>query len=84
MDLDGEFFTSTERVLVSPASGVFVPLDRLSATVEAGATIGLIRSADTDVPLISPVGGEVVSIDAVAGQRIMVHERVGWMRSLSA
>ena len=84
MDLDGEFLSSDERVLVSPASGVFVPVHRPSSTVEVGATIGLIRSADTEVPLVSPFGGEVVSIDAVAGQRIMLHERVGWMRALSA
>ena len=84
MENDGEFLGSDERVVVSPASGVFVPADGLGDHLTPGSTLGVIRSAGEDIPVLSPFSGRLVSLDAVAGQRVLVHERIGWLRSIPA
>ncbi len=82
MDTDGEYFTSNERVLVSPAAGVFVPTMGLPPTIDPGATLGHVRSTHHEVPVVSAFGGRLMAMDAEAGQRVTEHQRLGWLRAV--
>ena len=91
MDLHGEYLTAAERVVVSPAAGVFVPAVHLATPdadeqasvvpVEPGTTLGFVRTGADDVPVVSPFGGVLVSIVASAGERLTEHQRVAWLRA---
>ena len=69
-----------ERMVVSPAAGVFAlaTLDDLDVTV--GTTIGFVRSGGASVPVLSPFDGRLVGLDAVEGERVTRHQRVAWLR----
>lgn len=80
MDLHGEHLTATERVVVSPAAGVFVPVASVDPDLEVGTTLGFVRTGADEVPVRSPFVGELVSIVADAGERLTLHQRVAWLR----
>jgi [acyl-carrier-protein] S-malonyltransferase len=91
MDLQGEYLMAAERVVVSPAAGVFVPAADVPEAapgehadvmpVEPGTTLGFVRTGADDVPVVSPFGGVLVSIVATAGERLTEHQRVAWLRA---
>jgi [acyl-carrier-protein] S-malonyltransferase len=81
MDLHGEYLTAAERVVVSPAAGVFVPAATVATELEVGSTLGFIRTGSDDVPVLSPFDGELVSIVADSGERLTLHQRVAWLRA---
>jgi [acyl-carrier-protein] S-malonyltransferase len=81
MELQGEHLDATERVVVSPAAGVFVPLASLDPTLEAGATLGFVQTGADEVPVRSPFRGELMSIVASSGERLTLHQRVAWLRA---
>jgi [acyl-carrier-protein] S-malonyltransferase len=81
MDLQGEYLMAAERVVVSPAAGVFVPSPSLTSVLEVGATLGFVRTGADEVPVISPFGGELVSMVADSGERLALHQRVAWLRA---
>jgi hypothetical protein len=65
------------RVVVSPVAGVFAPVTGLPSTVQAGATLGFVG----DVPVVSPFAGELVVMDALAGERLERYQRVAWLNA---
>ena len=78
---DGETLAVPERVIVSPSSGVFVPLDT-GADVEAGAVLGHVHGTGaTAVEVRSPFRGQLMRVVALAGERVSVHDRIAWMRA---
>jgi [acyl-carrier-protein] S-malonyltransferase len=81
MNPDGEYLVATERVVVSPAAGVFVPAEPVATELEVGSTLGFIRTGVDDVPVRSPFGGQLVSIVATSGERLALHQRVAWLRA---
>jgi [acyl-carrier-protein] S-malonyltransferase len=81
MDLDGEHLTAAERVVVSPAAGVFVPAESVATALEVGSTLGFVRTGADEVPVRSPFVGELVSIVATSGERLALHQRVAWLRA---
>ena len=79
--MEGEHLDTLERMVVSPAAGVFsVVQDLVSTVVAAGTTIGFVRAGDEHVPVQSPFGGQLVALDAVEGERLTRHQRVAWLR----
>lgn len=73
-------FDAAERVIVSPAGGVYEPLDR-SDRVEAGDVIGHVTVAGQDaVPVRSPFAGRLVEIVAWRGERVLHRQRIAWLR----
>lgn len=73
-------FQSTERIIVAPAAGVYEPLE-LDGRIEAGDVIGHITAAGHEVvPVRSPFAGRLVEVVAWAGERVILRQRIAWLR----
>jgi [acyl-carrier-protein] S-malonyltransferase len=77
--LEGEHLFAHERLVVSPAAGLFEPDDRLREGSELlpGQILG--RVAGQDVR--SPFAGSVVGVLALAGERVTASQPVAWLRN---
>ena len=77
--LEGEHLFAVERLVVSPAAGVFSP----DSSVTVGTSIGvgkvIGRVGDTEVR--SPFAGDVQNFIAVEGERVTTHQPIAWLRS---
>ena len=69
-----------ERLVVSPAAGVYLAPAHPVVDVEAGHPIGFVRVGPELVPVTSPFTGRILGVDAVDGERIQRHQRIGWLR----
>jgi hypothetical protein len=81
MDLQGEHLEATERLVVTPAAGVFEAAEDLPHQIEIGSTVGYIHSQDLVTPVRSQFAGELVSLVAASGERLILHQRVAWLRA---
>jgi len=79
--MEGEHLDTLERMVVSPAAGVFHPLTTPAAQIDVGTTIGLVRTGDDEVPIVSPFAGKIVDLVAVAGERLTRYQHIAWLRS---
>ncbi len=76
----GETIEVDERVIVSPAVGVYHPLPG-AADVQAGDVIGHVAVAGQEpVPVRSPFRGRVVVV-AWQGERVLHRQRIAWLRA---
>ncbi len=78
--LEGEHLFATERLVVSPAAGVFEPIAGLGdgARLEVGSVLGHI--GDTEVR--SPFAGVLQSYIAVSGERVTHRQPIAWLRTV--
>lgn len=75
-----ETFQASERVIVSPAAGVYEPVEGPSQ-IQKGAIIGHITAAGRHlVPVRSPFSGRLVEIVAWSGERVLPRQRIAWLR----
>ena len=76
---EGEHLFATERVVVSPAAGLFAPAPALAAglALEPGQVIGHVG----DQPVVSPFRGTVVGVLAVAAERVIASQPIAWLRT---
>jgi [acyl-carrier-protein] S-malonyltransferase len=77
----GEHLYVSERVVVSPAAGVFEPpaagaLDT-GACVEVGQLLGSVGQAE----VLSPFAGALMGMLALPGERVMGGQPVAWLRT---
>ncbi|HQZ33136.1 MAG TPA: ACP S-malonyltransferase [Ilumatobacteraceae bacterium] len=77
---EGEHLFAAERLVVSPAAGVFLPLGSISdgATIAVGTVVGHI--GDTEVR--SPFAGILQSYIAVEGERVTLRQPIAWLRTV--
>ena len=77
--LDGEHLYMSERIVVSPAAGVFVPVAefRDGARVEVGDVLGHIG----DVEVRSLFTGTVGGFNALDGERVTASQPIAWLRT---
>jgi hypothetical protein len=76
----GETIDVVERVIVSPAVGVYEPLAHADE-VAAGDVIGHVAVAGQDrVAVRSPFTGRVVEVVAWHGERVLHRQRIAWLR----
>jgi [acyl-carrier-protein] S-malonyltransferase len=75
---DGEHLFAAERLIVSPAAGVFVPADDvlLGNLIERGRVMGHVAGQEVR----SPFPGTVKGLLAVAGERLTRSQPVAWLR----
>jgi len=75
---EGEHLFSTERLVVSPAAGVFSPADDAGngTTVEPGSVLGTVG----DHEVRSPFAGVVMGMLAVDGERVTASQPIAWLR----
>jgi [acyl-carrier-protein] S-malonyltransferase len=78
--VQGETLFATERLVVSPAAGVFTPVDDLQegSMIEIGQVIG--RVGDNEVR--SPFAGVLQAFIAIAGERVATREPLAWLRTV--
>ncbi len=77
--LEGEHLFAVERLVVSPAAGIFTPLPHLGdgATIEVGTVVGHVG----DVEVRSPFAGVVQSFIAVDTERVTNRQPIAWLRT---
>ena len=77
---EGEHLFAVERLVVSPASGVFVPLASVQHghRISIGQTLGMIG----DTPVVSVFEGVLQSFIAVDGERVTLRQPIAWLRTI--
>ena len=75
---DGEHLFASERMIVSPAAGVFTPADLDEGQqIERGSVVGHVAGHEVR----SPFGGTIKGVLAVAGERLTRSQPVAWLRT---
>lgn len=72
----GEHLYMSERVVVSPATGIFEPVP-LAATIEVGEVVGTVGGADVRTPF----AGALMGLLALPGERVVTGQPVAWLRT---
>ena len=77
---EGEHLFAVERLVVSPAAGVFLPVRDIAdgATIQVGTVVGHI--GETEVR--SPFAGILQSYIAVEGERVTLRQPIAWLRTV--
>jgi [acyl-carrier-protein] S-malonyltransferase len=76
---EGEHLFATERMVVSPAAGVFAPVPEAAAGLELSPGTVLGRVGDHEVR--SPFAGLLVGMLAVEGERVTTSQPIAWLRT---
>ncbi len=77
--LEGEHLFATERMVVSPAAGIFTPSECcLDGTVIAvGEVLGSVGSQD----VVSSFAGQIKGVLAFEGERVTSRQPIAWLRT---
>ena len=77
----GEHLYVTERLVVSPCGGVFVPDTAVvgGTTIVTGDCLGTVGECDVR----SPFAGEIVEFLALPGERVTLAQPIAWLRTAS-
>lgn len=78
--IEGEHLFAVERLVVSPAAGVFAPVPTVTSgtVIEVGTVIGTVG----DREVRSPFAGRVENFIAVDGERVTTHQPIAWLRTV--
>ena len=76
---EGEHLFATERMVVSPAAGVFTPAEGVGPgyTLTPGCVLGTVGENEVR----SPFHGTLVNMLAVDGERVTPSQPIAWLRS---
>ncbi len=76
---EGEHLFASERIVVSPAAGIFAPSATIvnGSRIEVGDVLGLVG----DDEVRSPFAGVIESFIALAGERITPRQPIAWLRT---
>jgi len=76
---EGEHLYVTERLVVSPCAGVFVPETDVGngSILRTGSSLGTV--GETDV--LSAFAGQLVEFLALPGERVQLAQPIAWLRS---
>ncbi len=76
---DGEHLYAAERLVVSPATGVFTAVDGLSGTttIARGQLVGTVG----DVEVRSSFAGSLQGVLAMNGERVTTSQPIAWLRT---
>ena len=77
--LEGEHLFATERLVVSPATGVFTrgPGVEAGMTIAVGDVIGRVGTHE----VVSSFAGEVMGVLALEGERVGSRQPIAWLRT---
>ena len=77
---EGEHLFAVERLVVSPAAGIFAPLSDIAdgSTITVGMVLGHIGGTEVR----SPFAGILQSYIAVHGERITLRQPIAWLRTV--
>lgn len=76
---EGEHLFASERLVVSPVTGVFVPTTpvRPGGRIEAGEVVGFVGDAEVRTPFT----GTLMGLLAYEGERVTSSQPVAWLRA---
>jgi [acyl-carrier-protein] S-malonyltransferase len=76
---EGEHLFAVERLVVSPAAGIFTPIAALrdGSTIDVGTVVGHVG----DVEVRSPFGGILQSFIALDTERVTTRQPIAWLRT---
>jgi [acyl-carrier-protein] S-malonyltransferase len=76
---EGEQLFATERMVVSPSAGIFVPASDLheGQIITVGQVIGMIGATEVR----SSFSGEIRGVLAVEGERVTSRQPIAWLRT---
>ena len=77
--IEGEYLFAIERLVVSPAAGVFTPADgiRAGVAVSVGHLIGQVGAQSVR----SAFAGELMGVLALTGERVAASQPIAWLRT---
>jgi [acyl-carrier-protein] S-malonyltransferase len=78
--LEGEHLFASERLVVSPAAGVFAPVPGLGEG--ASISVGLVLGHIGDTEVRSAFAGVLQSYIAVDGERVTMRQPIAWLRTV--
>ncbi len=77
-DLEGEHLFAVERLVVSPAAGIFTPIELTAGhVIEIGDVIGHVGEHEVR----SPFRGALQSFIAVDTERVTSRQPIAWLRT---
>ena len=78
-EAEGERLYAVERLVVSPASGLFVPepTAQLGGDIAIGQLVGKVGSTDVK----SPFAGKLEGLLALDGERVSTSQPIAWLRT---
>lgn len=78
--LEGEHLFAVERLVVSPAAGIFTPLPDIAdgTSITVGTVLGHVGESEVR----SPFAGILQSYIAVAGERTTLRQPIAWLRTV--
>lgn len=86
--MEGERILIPERMIVSPADGVYRAIsnngDLIGEIVNVDDVIGYVETVGSSIPVTSPFEGIVHGLIAHSGERLRRHEPVAWLRVAGA
>jgi [acyl-carrier-protein] S-malonyltransferase len=76
---EGEHLFAVERLIVSPAAGVFTPVTDVNpgTVIDVGRVLGHVGDAEVR----SPFAGRIESYIAVEGERVTSRQPIAWLRA---
>ena len=76
---EGEHLFAVERLVVSPAAGIFTPIGGLGegSTIDVGTVVGHVA----DVEVRSPFAGVLQSFIALDTERVTTRQPIAWLRT---
>jgi [acyl-carrier-protein] S-malonyltransferase len=77
--LEGEHLFAAERMVVSPAAGVFTPEAGLATGTVL--SVGQVLGAVGEHEVRSPFAGHVAGVLALAGERVIASQPIAWLRT---
>jgi [acyl-carrier-protein] S-malonyltransferase len=78
---DGEHLYMKERMIVSPAAGVFSPTDQWREATEGLIEVGDVLGTIGDIEVRSRFSGRVMGLIAVDGERVTTSQPIAWLRT---
>lgn len=77
--LEGEHLFAAERLVVSPAAGIFTPVAELGegSPISVGSLLGMVGEAEVR----SPFDGVLQSFIAVDTERVTMRQPIAWLRT---
>ena len=82
--MEGERILIPERMIVSPADGVFRMVDNngdmVGKNIEVNDVIGYVETVGKSVEILSPFTDTLRGLIAHDGERLRQHEPVAWLR----
>jgi [acyl-carrier-protein] S-malonyltransferase len=78
---DGEHLFMSERMVVSPAAGVFTPADQWKDAEQGAVEVGDVLGTIGEVEVRSLFAGHVMGLIARDGERVTTSQPIAWLRT---